>query len=352
MAKKSPRVSTRTINLEMVFRFQQWLTAQKYIPSTVKRYCGECRKFCSFIGAKPLREVVPLDVSEFITSNLRHHWSDTVVNSRLAALRTFYDFLYMGGVVNTVPPRFIRPRKVTAKLPQVLTQKRVAMLLDKTTKVRDRAFLEFLYATGCRQKEVLNLRVADIDLEERTVRVLGKRKERIVYFGSEAKKALRCYLGSRKDGYLFQIEYRKQLGHLHATKATWTGHYSTYETGKRIQHIRYVGMLHNTSLATAKARFNQLLKNVDLIRPIPDKPLCNHTAWKILTLAARRIGLRFLPARILRHSFATHLCENGADLTTIQALLGHASLSSTQIYLRLTDKRVVQQFRQLHPRGE
>lgn len=345
------RVSERTVNLEMVWRFQQWLVAQKYIPSTVQKYCGACKKFCSFIGNKPLREVVPLDVSDFITSNLRTQWSDTVVNSRLAALKTFYDFLYMGGVVNMVPPRFIRPRKVTAKLPQMLTQKQLKMLLDKTTKVRDRAFLEFLYATGCRQKEALNLTVADVDLEHRKARVLGKRKERVVYFGAPAAKALRRYLGSRKDGYLFRIEYRQQRGHLHATKRTWTGQYSTYETGKRVQHFRYLGMLDKTSLADARARFNRLLKGFNLTRPVPNRPLCSQTAWKILTAAARRIGLRFLPPRILRHSFATHLYENGADLATIQTLLGHASLSSTQVYLHLANKRVVNQYREFHPRG-
>lgn len=335
----------------MVRRFQQWLTAQKYIPNTVQKYCGLCKGFCSFIGNKSLRGVIPLDVSDFITSNLRHEWSDTVVNSRLAALRTFFDFLYMGGVVNSVPPRFIRPRKVTAKIPQVLTTAQVQMLLEKTTKLRDRAFLEFLYATGCRQSEALTLRLKDVDLDRRTARVLGKRKERIVYFGSEAKKSLRQYLGKRKDGYLFRIEYRQQLGHIHATNDSWSGHYATYETGKRVQHFRHLGSLATTSASTAKARFAKLLKGVDLSRPVPDKPLCTQTAWKILTAAAGRIGRPFLPARTLRHSFATHLCENGADLSTIQVLLGHSSLTSTQIYLHLANERIAQQFRQLHPRG-
>jgi len=338
-------------NAEMVRRFRQWLTAQKYIPSTVEKYCGLCKGFCTFIGNKPMREVIPLDISDFITSNLRKTWGDSVVNSRLAALRTFFDFLYMGGVVNTVPPRFIRPRRVTRKLPKVLTTKQVQRLLERTTKPRDRAFLEFLYATGCRQIEALSLRVEDVDLNKRRARVCGKRKERVVYFGAPAKTALRKYLGSRKDGYLFRVEYRQQVGHLHPTTRTWVGHYSTYETGKRLQHFKYLGVLDKTSASTANARFKRFLKGVDLVRPAPDKRLCNHTAWKILTAAARRIGLRFLPARVLRSSFATHLCENGADLSTVQSLLGHSCLSSTQIYLRLSNTRIAKQFRLMHPRG-
>ena len=241
---------------------------------------------------------------------------------------------------------------MTRKLPQVFTQPQVRKLLERTKNLRDRAFLEFLYATGCRQREALDLRTEDVDLDKRTARVRGKRKERVVYFGSQAESALRQYLANRQDGYLFKIEYRQQFGHVHATTRTWTGHYSTYENGKRAQHFQYLGVLDKTSEATAKARFKQFLRGVNLVRPVPDKPLCNQTAWKILTAAARRIGLRFLPARMLRHSFATHLLENGADLSTIQTLLGHSCLSSTSIYLRLSNSHVAeQQFRQLHPRG-
>lgn len=341
----------REENAEMVARFQQWLTAQKYVRSTVQKYCGISKRFCWFIASKPLREVTPLDVSDFVSSNVRHEWADSVVHGRLIALRAFFDFLYMGGAVSTVPPRFIRPRRVTKKLPRALTVAQVQRLLLKTSNVRDRAFVEFLYATGCRQTEAVKLRVEDVDLGKRKARVLGKRKERVVYFGSQAENALRQYLGRRRTGYVFQVEYRKQQGHLHATTRTWVGQYSTYEDGKRHTHFQYLGVLDKTSPAVAKARFTRFLRGVDLSRPTPDKPMCNHTVWKIMTAAARRIGLRFLPPRMLRHSFATHLFESGADLTTIQTLLGHNSLSSTQVYLKLSNARIEEQFRRLHPRG-
>lgn len=267
------------------------------------------------------------------------------------ALRSFFDFLYMGGVVNAVAPRFIRPRRVTTKLPKVLTVLQVRRLLERTTDPRDRAFLEFLYATGCRQREAMSLRLDDVDLKRRRARVLGKRKERLVYFGASAAIALREYLGGRRDGYVFRVEYRKQHGHLHATSSTWVGHYSTYEGGTRHKHVKYLGMLHSVSKAAARERFDRLLERVKLDRPVPDRPVCNNTVWKITTAAARRIGLRFLPPRMLRHSFATHLYENGADLATIQKLLGHSSLASTQIYLKVSNPRVERQFRRLHPRG-
>jgi integrase/recombinase XerD len=336
----------------MLRRFQRWLDAQQYASNTVQKYFSICRRFCSFIGGKALRDVSPLDVSDFVSSNIVRGWSDGVVQSRLGALRSFFDFLYMGGVVNAVPPRFIRPRRVTKKLPRVLTVAQVRRLLEKTTRPRDRAFLEFLYATGCRQTEAQRLRVGELDLVRRRARVVGKRVERMVYFGSDAARALRAHLGGRKDGYVFRIEYVKQRGHLHATTETWVGHYSTYEDGVRHSHFQHLGMLHNVSKAEARARFDRVLEGAKLDRPVPDRPLCNHTVWKITTAAARRIGLRFLPPRMLRHSFATHLYEKGAELTTIQKLLGHSSLTSTQIYLKLSNSRIEEEFRSLHPRGK
>jgi site-specific recombinase XerD len=335
----------------MVRRFRQWLTAQKYVASTVKKYCTLCEGFCSFLGNKAMREVVPMDVSDYITSNVRKEWGDSVVNNRLGALRTFFDFLYMGGVVNTVPPRFIRPRRRPLKLPTVLTPDQVEQLLERTTNLRDRALLEFLYASGCRQSEALLLQFGNMDLDQRTALVSGKRKERIVYFGPQAETALRRYLGGRKSGYVFAVEYRQQHGHVHATRRRLLGYYATYETGKRVKHIKYLGAAGQMSMATAKKKFELFLRGSVIKRPVPDRPLCNHTAWKILTEAARRIGLRFLPGGMLRHSFATHLCQNGADMSTIQALLGHSCLSSTQVYLRLSDPHVAEQYKRLHPRG-
>lgn len=342
--------STKKLNQEMVVRFQRWLRAQKYLASTIEAYSKVCSKFCDFVGPNPFCEVSPLDISDFITSNLPNNLSDNFVNFRLAALRSLFDFLYMGGVIGTVPPRSIHPRKQERKPPEVWEQRKLAKLLNRTKILRDRAFVEFLYATGCRLVEVLPLQVPDVDLVKRTARVRGKRKERIVYFGKQAAKALRKYLKGRKHGYLFQIEYKKQKGHLNKTTKTWVGMYSIYPQGKRIIQYKYMGMLNTTSRGQAKARFKRHLKRVNLSRPIPDRPMCKHTAWKILRNAARRIKRDFLPARTIRHSYATHLCENGADIRTIQELLGHSCLSSTQIYLHLANNRVAKIYNKAHPR--
>jgi site-specific recombinase XerD len=343
--------SAAQVNREMAARFRKWLTAQNYLRSTVQKYGGFADAFCDYIKTKPLREVVPLDISDFITSNLPSRWTDTLVNDRLACLRSFFDFLYLGGAVSSIPARSIRTRKVQRKLPRVFTQRQIRRLLIKTKGSRDRALLELLYGTGCRMIEVRNMRIEDIDFGARKIIVRGKRKERMVYFGPPAARAIKRHMGKRKAGFLFRVQYRQQKGHIHPTSRTWVGHYAIYEDGKRIKKSKYLGMLNKMTRSQAEVELRQHLKGVNLTRPVPDKPICQHTAWKILTLAARRVGLRFLPARMLRHSFATHLWENGADLRVIQELLGHSFLTSTEIYVRISNRAVATTYKRVHPRG-
>jgi site-specific recombinase XerD len=112
-----------------------------------------------------------------------------------------------------------------------------------------------------------------------------------------------------------------------------------------------LGQLKSTSERAARAKFKSMMSNVNLVRPIPEKPLSNHTAWKMLTMAALRAGMKALPGRALRHSCATHLWENGADIRVVQEILGHSCLSSTQIYVRLSNRSAAKTFKKMHPRG-
>ena len=338
-------------NEQLVLRFEMWLKAQKYTEQTAGSYIKRCRRFCKFVGNRPMRQVVPIDISDFLTFDLPPKWSDSLLNRRLTALRTFFDFLYLGGVVDSVPPRFIHPRKETRKLPCVLTQSQIKELLAKTKAQRDRALIELLYATGCRLTEILPLKVADVDFANRKIVVQGRRKQRVVYFGSPANKALRRYLGKRKTGFLFPPQYLPQRGFLLSMGQAWVGHYAIWRDGKRIRKRQRLGMLRTMSRKEAQAAFRKYLKNVKLSRPLPNRPIHPNTVFKILRSAAHRISLKFLPTRTLRHSFATHLLENGADLRTIQELLGHASLNSTQIYVNVSNQNLANAFRRLHPRG-
>ena len=160
----------------------------------------------------PLRDVTPMDIGDFITQNLPLHWSDVHVSHQLGALRCFFDFLYMSGIVDSVAPRFLRSRGRIKKLPRTLTQAQVKKLLRAATHPRDRALVELFYATGCRVSEMAVIRVEHIDFTRRRIPVRAKRKERVVYFGLPASRAIRKYLSGRRSGYLIQDVIPQQKG--------------------------------------------------------------------------------------------------------------------------------------------
>ena len=298
----------------------------------------------------PLRHVTPMDIGDFITQNLPRHWSDVHVSHQLGALRCFFDFLYMGGIVDSVAPRFLRSRGRIKKLPRTLTQAQVKKLLRAATHPRDRALVELFYATGCRVSEMAVIRVEHIDFTRRRIPVRAKRKERVVYFGLPASRALRKYLGGRRSGYLFQDIIPQQKGHITYYKKAWIGHWRDHRASG-FHHCKWLGNPQNTSYAAAKVKFKRFLRSVDLIRVKPDRPLTRSTLARIVQEIGRRAGLGMVGPHMLRHSFATHLLECGADIRAIQELLGHSYLSSTQVYTRISNNAVESTFKRFHPRG-
>jgi integrase/recombinase XerC len=227
---------------------------------------------------------------------------------KLSTLRSFYGFLVRGGLAPGNPARAVTSPRRPKPLPQVLPEEEVAALVEAPRTLqgplaqRDRAFLELLYASGLRVSELTGLDLEHLDLAEGLVRVLGKRnKERIVPFGSAAADALRRWLAEGRPA------------------------------------------LAATPGASARAVF------------------LNHRGGRLTARSvARRISLWVLAAglprhvhpHVLRHSFATHLLGNGADLRGIQELLGHASLSTTQRYTHLDWKRLAEVYDRAHPRAK
>ena len=227
---------------------------------------------------------------------------------KLSTLRSFYGFLVREGLAPGNPARAVTSPRRPKPLPQVLPEEEVAALVEApptregaSLALRDRAFLELLYASGLRVSELTGLDVGDIDLAQGLVRVLGKRsKERIVPFGTSARDALRSWLA---DG-------RPPLA---AAPGACAGALFLNHRGGRL---------------TARSVARRI------------------SHW---VLAA---GLpRHVHPHVLRHSFATHLLGNGADLRGIQELLGHASLSTTQRYTHLDWKRLAEVYDRAHPRA-
>ena len=333
--------------LEMVRRFNIWLEHQNYTPHNQKYYCKIARQAAAFFRDKPFCSISPLDIGDLLRHVSNAHWAASTVQGYLSALRCFFEFLYLGGVVDSIAPRFVRGPSKAHKLPTVLTQTQVQRMIEGATTPRDRALLEFLYATGCRSSEVTTLKVEDIDWRNRRTRVHAKGRERIVYFGNEAAKALKYYLARRKVGPLFLDDLPVQRGQLARSERIWQARWREYPG--RVHRTKYLGNPATMPYRTAKRKFQRLMATVSLRRE-------RHaiTPWivqHVVHRAGERIGLQNLCPRVIRHSFATHLLENGADLRVIQVLLGHAFVDTTQIYTSLVNFDVATAFRNCHPRA-
>jgi integrase/recombinase XerD len=222
----------------------------------------------------------------------------------LVAVRSFYAWLVAEGTIEESPAARLESPRLWSTLPKVLDGADVERLLAapegaEPRAQRDRAMLEVLYATGLRASELVGLRLSDLHLDAGYVRCLGKgSKERVVPLGGEASAALRAYLADGRGAIL---------------------------SGRRSDAV-FVG---------PRGSF-----------------LTRQGFWKLLKTHARRAGIKAgLSPHVVRHSFATHLLENGADLRSVQALLGHADISTTQIYTHVNRHRLRQLYRDFHPRA-
>ena len=222
----------------------------------------------------------------------------------LVAVRGFYAWLAQEGTGGDNPAARLEPPKVWKTLPKVLDGADVERLLEAPDRTnprgaRDAAMLEVLYATGLRASELVGLRLHDLRLDAGYLRCIGKgSKERVVPMGAEANAALRAYLATGREALL---------------------------AGRRSDAV-FVGRA--------------------------GAPLSRQGFWKLIKAHARRAGiLAPLSPHVVRHSFATHLLENGADLRAVQMLLGHADISTTQIYTHVNRERLKRLYRDFHPRA-
>jgi integrase/recombinase XerC len=274
-------------------------------PHTVRAYGEDLKQFRSHLRTALGREARPRDVDHLLIRSFLAHLHERGVKKataarKLASLRTFFRFLCREGTVERNPARALLSPRTERRIPTHLEEAEVATFLDlpggTDGALRNRAILELLYATGIRCAELVGLDLSEVDLDARLVRVLGKgRKERVVPFGTVARSALVAYLSARA---------RAQP----RTDALFVNLRGGRLTDRSIRMI-----------------FNRRLRETAITRKMSP-----HT---------------------LRHSFATHLLERGADLRTIQELLGHSSLSTTQRYTHVDARQILQIYRNYHPRA-
>ncbi|HEX5426144.1 MAG TPA: tyrosine-type recombinase/integrase [Candidatus Acidoferrales bacterium] len=327
------------------------MVIQQYALSTQGSRKRCIQLFIQSLRGKLLTEATHFDVREFIAQLAEKGFKLPYANEYLSHLRTFYDFLNLGGMVGYVPPRMVRIRKGRRKPPKVLSEADIVRLIHGCRSKRDRAYVEFSYGTGCRPGEVRHLRIEDIDFAAQTVRVTGKSGVRVVPLGRRACCAVREYINKRQTGYVFQKDYPIQKGGLYQNRGYWQASWTDYRDKNPKEKSCFLGVVSVVSEAEAKARLRQLLKGVQLNRPERKEPMSQSGALRLVTVLARRAGLKQrVHPHLLRHSFATHLLNRGADVRVIQQLLGHAKLESTVTYTHVSTAMMAKTLKRFHPR--
>jgi integrase/recombinase XerD len=344
-------VENRT-NLELVRKFGEWLVAQRYSRSTCESYRKVLFSFSHYLGKRKIVKVTHMDIRYFLIYQMRRNLCANGFNRHLYALRRFFDFLHIGGLVDSVAPRIIRGRRMARPLPRVVSVRDIAKLVKFAGSVRNQTIVELLYSTGCRAGEIAGMRAEDIDFLRRSIRVKGKGKERIVFFGKRSAKLLGCLLKKRRKGPLFNPEPLKQTGCVSNSNpyGYWYGHYRNYSRGFADSYRTSVFLGKNTSRAEAWRRFRRRVPKAHLECPPEYRQMRVATIGRVLRYAALRAGLGNVTPHVLRHSFATHLLQRGADIRYIQGLLGHTSLITTQVYTRVVAKELASAHRRFHPR--
>jgi integrase/recombinase XerC len=301
---------------ELLKQFFQHLRYERNVSThTLRNYASDLEQFRDYLLRKgkvsdiPVSEIDHLTIREWMASLHGDH-KKTSVARKLASLRTFFQFLIREGIQENNPAKLVATPKIERKLPTHLSMEDAVRFIetpDLNTDLgrRDRAILEFLYATGMRVGELVNLNLRDIDFRERLVRVTGKRKkQRILPFGEPALQALMYYLNE--------------------TRAAFLNNCPPTERDEQAVFLNYQG-----TRITTRSVGRMVDKYIKLCAEI-NRDISPHS---------------------LRHSFATHLLDSGADLRDIQELLGHARLSTTQIYTQVSMEKLIDVYANAHPKA-
>jgi integrase/recombinase XerD len=270
--------------------------------NTLQAYQNDLKKLQYFLEKQSIRSVNKINetnLNSYILTLEKNGMSPASVSRNIAAIKAFLLYLIKHGIMIGDPSERINPPRVQKKSPRVIDTELIEQLLiqpDSNTKkgLRDRAMLELLYATGMKVSELIMLKLGDVNLTGRYI-TCGERRERSIPFGQTAKKALSEYLEIRKEGF-------------------------------------------------DKKNKDYLFLNSS------GEPLTRQGLWKILKTYAKAAGMQEINPNLIRHSFAAHLIENGADLGSVQEFLGHADISTTQLYLSHSYKNSREVYMNTHPR--
>lgn len=298
-------------------------------PKTVEAYESDLTKYANWLREarkiNDVNEITQLDIEEYVRAMSSQSLGPRTIARRIASIHEWNKFMLSNAQIASDPSAEVKAPKQSEHLPDVLSISEVERVIDAAggfgstdaVSLRDRALVEFLYATGARVSEAVGLKFEDIDLAESVVRLSGKgQKQRLVPIGKCAVRALRDYLDKARP----ILASRAQKSEASASAAS------------------------NSSSKSANSHMIFLNKR--------GKALSRQSAWEAISRAGKmaKIGKELHP-HTLRHSFATHLISGGADVRTVQELLGHASVTTTQIYTHISPDALMEAYVMSHPRA-
>lgn len=280
------------------------LIDKKYSNETIDSYMNDLYKYYEYVIKNNLNidDIKRKDIMNYTKYLREQQLTTSSINHNISVLRTFYKFLVVSNHFVTDPMDYIEPPRLRKTLPKVLSYDEVKNLLDidlvDKYSYRNKAMLELMYATGLRVSELVNLKLNDLDLDMDLIRTLGKgSKERVIPIGDYAVYFVKKYL----------VEYRNQF---------------------LKDNTDYL-FLNNHGKKLTRQGFYKLVKELAV---------------------KKNIKTEFSP-HTLRHSFATHLLDRGADIVSIKEMLGHSSLSTTQIYTHISNQKLKDEYTKFHPHG-
>lgn len=268
-----------------------------------KRDLEKVLHFMASRGICEVRDVTAQDLADYVKYLEDNKFAAATVSRNIASLKAFYHYMVQEGLVEEDISDKLKAPKIEKKAPEIMTPDEVVRLLeqpsgDSPKEVRDKAMLELLYATGIRVTELITLALSDVNMQMNFILCRDRNKERIIPFGAAAKAAMERYLnGTREE------------------------------------------MLENK-------------KSDVLFVNCSGQPMSRQGFWKLIKHYARKADIQAdITPHTLRHSFAAHLVENGADLRSVQEMLGHSDISTTQIYANLNHNHIREVYAKAHPRG-
>lgn len=267
-----------------------------------RRDLMKVRNYMEEHGIRDVKKITSTNLNSYILYLEKNKFSAATISRNIASLKAFYHYMFKEGMVLEDAAEELHAPKIEKKMPEILSPQEVVRLLeqpcgDSPKEIRDKAMLELLYATGIRVTELINLKLSDVNLQMGYLVCRDGDRERVIPFGNEAKCAL----------------------------------------------IRYLEGTRAAMIAEPDSQY--------LFANCAGQPMSRQGFWKLIKFYAKKAGIvADITPHTLRHSFAAHLVENGADLRSVQEMLGHSDISTTQIYANLSHSRIREVYAKAHPR--